>query len=165
MYFISDQLNQSLARAQEVGLAGWVIRNPTSAVTHPKMFEYFKTDPDKYYFHHAVELNHIILFNTPHIHKKLMLPWVKCALSEDCINPTGAQNTGCNYKRRPFFRYSGCHHYDMSALNIILGLMFDFSSQKYAVDEGVRVFDSMDKISETSGRNISFIGGEKYIAE
>jgi hypothetical protein len=30
----------------------------------------------------------------------------------------------CNYERRPLFKYSGCHKYDMSAFNVILGKMF-----------------------------------------
>lgn len=64
-----------------------------------------------------------------------MLPWVKCALMEECINPTGAQDYGCNFLRKPLFLYSGCHHYDMSALNIILGQLFDFDERPYASKE------------------------------
>lgn len=68
---------------------------------------------------------------------QIMLPWVKCALLEDCINPTGAQNVGCNFMRKPLFKYSGCHYYDMSALNVILGRVFDFDERAYAAKDAI----------------------------
>lgn len=70
-----------------------------------------------------------------------MLPWVKCALLEECISPPGAQNSGCNYFRKPLFRYTGCHRYDMSSLNIILGLAFKFDELPYT--SKARVFGSL----------------------
>merc|ERR1719369_1955283 len=60
-----------------------------------------------------------------------MLPWLKCALTEACINPIGAQSTGCRFDKKPQYRYSGCHSYDVSALNIVLGSMFAFHESSY----------------------------------
>lgn len=80
---------------------------------------------------HAVESSHLVIYNTEKIARDLMLPWVKCALLEECISPPGAQNTGCNYFRRPLYKYTGCHRYDMSALNIILGKVFKFDEELY----------------------------------
>ncbi len=44
------------------------------------------------------------------------------------------QATGCRFDKKPQFRYSGCHSYDVSALNIILGQMFNFDESKYISD-------------------------------
>lgn len=66
--------------------------------------------------------------------------------------------------KKPLYRYSGCHDYDASALNIVLGLTFSFDDQKYALefdreslfyteslDESTRILEQMRKnISETS---------------
>lgn len=130
-------MNQSVTQAQTIGLVAWTIKEPTSSLTHPKMFQYFKTKPENFYFHRAVESSHLIVFNLDRIHHELMLPWVRCALTQECISPTGAQNVGCNYQRKPLFRYSGCHRYDMSALNVILGLLFNFNTKNYTARQQI----------------------------
>ena len=43
-----------------------------------------------------------------------------------CVNPIGAQDSGCRFDKKPQFRYSGCHRYDVSAFNIVLGELFSF---------------------------------------
>ena len=60
-----------------------------------------------------------------------MLPWVKCALKASCIAPLGSKFYGCNYLRRPFFLYSGCHRYEQSAFSIIVSLFYKFDESKY----------------------------------
>ena len=61
---------------------------------------------------HAIESSHLVLYNSHYLATNLMLPWVKCALVEMCVSPPGAQDTGCNYFRKPLFRYTGCHRWD-----------------------------------------------------
>ena len=39
--------------------------------------------------------------------------------------------------RKPLFKYSGCHYYDMSALNVILGRVFDFDERAYAAKDAI----------------------------
>ena len=53
-----------------------------------------------------------------------MLPWIECTLTKDCIDPFGAQSSGCRFDKKPLYRYSGCHLYDSSALNVALGVAF-----------------------------------------
>lgn len=38
------------------------------------------------------------------------------------------------------FRYSGCHYYDASALNIVLGLRYKFISNEYSFRRPVKLF-------------------------
>ena len=93
---------------------------PTTALTHPRMFEYFpQTQKEDYEFQHMIT-GKCILFNLgpavqidtalknsshssegglnsdpPPLISSLMVPWLKCILIEDCVNPIGAQSTGC----------------------------------------------------------------------
>ena len=48
--------------------------------------------------------------------------------------------TGCNLDKKPAFRYSGCHAYEVSALNVVLGKVFDFDESKYIIDEKYKLF-------------------------
>ena len=128
-YFITRNLSISLSVARKYGIAAWLKgKDTTSYLTHPKMFTYFNEIPKNYYFHTAVRPNHLILFNTEKIHNEVMLQWVKCALTEECIKPIGAQEMGCNYPPKPLYRYSGCHKNEMSAFNVILGKVFNYNS-------------------------------------
>ena len=64
----------------------------------------------------------------------------------------GAQSGGCRFDKKPYYRYSGCHSYDVSALNIVLGLHFKFNSELYALkehhDEYFRQVESEDAAME-----------------
>ena len=73
-YFQSNNITGVLQQAREVGLVAWTIEDPTSAITHPKMFEFFKTTQDLYYFHRAIESSHMIVYSTPRVKEKVSLP-------------------------------------------------------------------------------------------
>ncbi len=106
---------------------------PTSSRTHPKMFAKLSVRPgdvENYQFQHMVSLEGFLVYNTRSVHERLMSPWVRCALLPDCLEPIGAQSSGCRYDKKPQYRYSGCHNYDVSALNVVLGQMFRFDESK-----------------------------------
>ncbi|XP_023706719.1 uncharacterized protein LOC111864022 [Cryptotermes secundus] len=113
------------------GVVSWATHYATSSLTHPKMFDYFQTKVDSFFFLPMVESTVLLFYNLPGVHNGLMLPWVQCALTPDCILPIGAQSGGCRFNKKPQYRYSGCHRYDGSALNIVLGLKFGFDEGKY----------------------------------
>ena len=75
-----------------------------------------------------------------------MLRWVECALALECIWPVGAQNSGCKLHRKPLYRYSGCHKYELSALNVILGIMFKFDGQQYTVNQKIFGIEKKEEI-------------------
>ena len=122
--FTSAEIYLLQSQAERVGVVAWPLTFPTSALTHYNMFSYFNTTHENYYFHKMVESDGIILYNTEAVHNKLMLPWVKCALTEECVAPVGAKPDGCNLNLHPKYLYTGCHKYDMAAFNVILGDMF-----------------------------------------
>ena len=124
--FTSAELFLLVNQAKRVGVVSWPIIPPTSSLTHPDMFIYFNTSADKYHMHRMVDANQFIIYNTEHIHYHLLFPWVKCALDYHCISPHGAKTTGCNFDQKPKYKYSGCHKYDTSAFNILLGQMYNF---------------------------------------
>jgi len=133
--FISGIPKQVLDMARQVGIAGWPQLEPTSAVTHPRMFTFFKSAPEKYYFHRHLSGAHLLIYNLIGIHKNLMIPWLQCAFTRDCVEPVGAENSsGCRNSRKPLYLYSGCHQYDQSAMNVALGLAFNFTTQSYSMN-------------------------------
>ncbi|XP_043235263.1 uncharacterized protein LOC122388333 isoform X1 [Amphibalanus amphitrite] len=122
-----------LKKARQLGVLAWrldlqldeqLAAVPTTAFTHYKMFDYFDANIEHFYFHKMVSDEALLIYNTPAVHRQLMLPWLRCALLPECVAPTGAQAGGCRFNKKPHYRYSGCHGYDTSALNVALGLMF-----------------------------------------
>lgn len=119
----SELLNLYSSVAQGSGVLTWPmpLRNAVSSRTHKKMFDYFRTEADNFLFVQMVSADSLVIVNTDGVHKDIMLPWVQCVLTQDCIHPIGAQSGGCKFNKKPQYRYSGCHSYDASALNIVLG--------------------------------------------
>lgn len=122
-----------LQLARSKGVAAWGLQDSSSAITHPKTFAFFHTDSQPFYFHRTIRGDRLIVYNTDVVRKQLMLPWLQCTLTYRCLSPLGAQDTGCRSYRRPLYLYSGCHHYDWSVLNVVLGLLFKYSTDSYTV--------------------------------
>lgn len=123
---------------RDMGVLAWPMhsKNAVSSLTHKKMFEYFHTDADNFLFVPMMSGDVLLLVNTEKVHTDIMKPWVQCAITQDCIIPIGAQSGGCRFNKKPQYRYSGCHSYDTSALNIVLALEFKLDSGKYCYDGG-----------------------------
>ena len=159
-----------LAWSEPEPAAGPNMAMATTALTHPKMFGFFdKRKYEDYAFQHMVGLGGLILYNSEMVRSKLMLPWLQCVLTESCVNPIGAQDTGCRFDKKPQFRYSGCHRYDLSALNIVLGEMFNFQESLYIGDSSffrkvdqdvVKDLDMMSGNTSTSMSSESLSGLE-----
>ena len=119
-------LSQSLDFAKSRGgVAAWTRSSqllPTTSMTHPNMFDMFLRRPKAegggpdssssdvdiadYQFQHMVGLDALIVYNTDEVRRGLILPWVKCALTPRCVNPIGAQDTGCRFDKKPQYRYA-----------------------------------------------------------
>ena len=81
--FLTGNISHLVSRAEREGIMAWRLDLPISALTHPKMFSFFQTKRDQFLFVHMVDTNQLIIFNHRAIHEKVMLPWVKCALTEE----------------------------------------------------------------------------------
>lgn len=145
------------------GVMGWTTQQAVTSRTHPKMFDYFDTEADNFLFLPMVSLDFVFFAGTPAVNEKIMLPWVRCMLTPECLHPIGAQSGGCKYNKKPQYRYSGCHGYDTSAFNIILGYTFGFDETRYSTHEDsgglfyLETLEQATKILENrkSGKNIS----------
>lgn len=143
------------------GVLGWTTSKAVSTRTHPKMFDYFQTDAEDFIFLRMVELDKVFFADTPLVEEKILLPWIKCALTLECIDPIGAQSNGCKYNKKPQYRYSGCHAYDTSAFNIVLGLTWHLDDSKYSLpgeDHNIFYQETLEqatKILENRRRNSS----------
>ncbi|XP_050436139.1 uncharacterized protein LOC126842938 [Adelges cooleyi] len=132
---ISSDITKLFSTYNNKSIAGWETRIATTTVTHPKMFDYFRTPAENFYFLPTVQVDKLIMYNTEDVHQDIMLPWVQCALISECITPIGVQTKGCRYNKKPQYRYSGCHGFDVSALNIVLGIHYQFDSAPYVISE------------------------------
>ncbi|XP_044593164.1 uncharacterized protein LOC123271016 [Cotesia glomerata] len=132
------------------GILTWSTKHAISSLTHPKMYEYFHMNAESFFFLPLIHASHIVIKNSFDVQEEIMLPWVQCALTRDCISPIGAQSVGCRFNKKPQYRYSGCHSYDESALNIVLGRYFNLDESRYISQERESCFVEIkpDEITE-----------------
>lgn len=76
-------------RALVAGVLGWNTPTAVSSRTHPKMFDYFESDAENFIFLRMVDLDVVFFADTLFVTEKIMLPWLKCALTMECIDPIG----------------------------------------------------------------------------
>lgn len=184
---------QLMHAAQASGVLGLTTRpQAVSSRTHPKMFDFFETDADSFFFLPMVSMDMVIFLDTKTVNEKILLPWIRCTLIMECIHPigeyilhnipnkfkkcqykfmfsylSGAQSGGCRYNKKPQYRYSGCHAYDASAFNIVLGLQWNFDESKYSKNDNSTFFyretlEEATKNLENKRRNISDISDRPF---
>ncbi|XP_017781780.1 PREDICTED: uncharacterized protein LOC108566428 [Nicrophorus vespilloides] len=134
---------EEVVKNDEIVAWPMVSKNAVSSLTHKKMFDYFHTDTDNFLFLPMVSADTLLVVNSAAVHTEIMLPWVQCAFTHDCIVPIGAQSGGCRFDKKPQYRYSGCHSYDTSALNIILGMKFKLDNAKYTYQGSKSIFKTV----------------------
>ncbi|XP_052867850.1 uncharacterized protein LOC128273836 [Anopheles cruzii] len=142
------------------GVLGCATKQPVTSRTHPKMFEYFEIAVDNFFFLPMTSLEFVFFRNSATVNEKVLLPWVRCALTLECLHPIGAQSGGCKYNKKPLYRYSGCHAYDTCAFNIILGMTFGYDESNYSNQDLANLYyletlEQATKILENRRRNIS----------
>lgn len=96
-----------------------------NAYTSPKMFEYLNEKRCSFIDLNMMDVNAMVLYRTKHTWFGIMKPWLKCALSKDCIAPKGARRTECFHYKRP--KSTGCHWYEQSIFSIVVNRVFQFT--------------------------------------
>lgn len=71
------------------GVLGWSEPTAVSTRSHPKMFEYFQTKAEEFIFLRMIDLDAIFFSDTKIINDQILLPWIKCALTLECLDPIG----------------------------------------------------------------------------
>ncbi len=83
---------------------------PITSNTHPKMFDYFDSDADSFLFVRQATLDACFFHQSRFLDEKILLPWLKCVLTPQCVIPIGTSNNNhCKFNKKPQYRYSGCH--------------------------------------------------------
>lgn len=75
------------------GVLGWTTRLAVSSRTHPKMFDYFQTDAENFMFLPMVSMDAVLFVDSELVNEKILLPWIKCTLTLECIHPIGKQKS------------------------------------------------------------------------
>lgn len=84
------ELSQLLhSRVNVSGVLGWNTPTAVSSRTHPKMFDFFESDADDFIFLRMVDLDAVFFVDSLFVTEKILLPWLKCALTLECIDPIG----------------------------------------------------------------------------
>ena len=60
-----------LSLDESQGVVAWSSGHPTSTLAHPKMFSYFKTNVENYYFHRMVDPAELLVCNTQKVLSKV----------------------------------------------------------------------------------------------
>ncbi len=58
-------------------LVCYIIGHPTSSLTHPKMFPYFETTAENFYFHRMIDPSQLLLCKTEELQTKVVLFWLR----------------------------------------------------------------------------------------
>lgn len=85
----SRELHDLQNKVSQSGVLGWNTPTAVSTRTHPKMFEYFQTNADDFIFLRMVDLDTVLFMDTVLVKEKILLPWIKCALTLECLDPIG----------------------------------------------------------------------------
>lgn len=81
------------------GILTWPTRHAISSLTHPKMYEYFHASAESFFFLPLIRASHLVISNIKDIRERVMLPWVQCALTRDCISPIGRYTFNLQYSQ------------------------------------------------------------------
>lgn len=72
------------------GILGLTTRlQAVSTRTHPKMFDYFETTAENFLFLPMVSMDMVIFSDSQSLRDSVMLPWIRCTLTMECIHPIG----------------------------------------------------------------------------
>lgn len=86
---VSKALKTNILLVEQEGPSLANQKHAVTSLTHPKMFEYFQTVVDNFQFTPMISVQSMLVYNTDTIHENVMLPWVQCALIQECIYPIG----------------------------------------------------------------------------
>lgn len=85
----NEYRSELFAHLNGSGVLGWTTRLAVSSRTHPKMFDYFQTDAEDFMFLPMVSMDAVLFVDADMVSEKILLPWIKCTLTLECIHPIG----------------------------------------------------------------------------
>ncbi|XP_071146264.1 uncharacterized protein [Mytilus edulis] len=138
-----QELNQFKYRAdRSFFLYEYPIFTAINAYTNPKMFKHLNEKRCTFVDLGMMDTRVMVLYRTKQTWYGIMKPWLKCALTKDCIAPDGARRTECFHYKRP--KSTGCHWYEQSIFSIIINRVYQFTinSDKFKAPHAVHFDDT-----------------------
>lgn len=95
----SSDVTSTTTTPSSSGVLGWMDAHGTAVSTrsHPKMFEYFQTKAEEFIFLRMIDLDAIFFSDSKIINDQILLPWIKCAFTLECLDPIGECFNFCIY--------------------------------------------------------------------
>ena len=100
------------------------------ATTHPRMYRYLTSNIAKLQQTVMRDAGDVLFYRTHHIYNHVIRWWVLCVLHNNCIAPT-LQRVCIWMTEDSFNRIGHCHHFDQSAINILLANLYAFNAKSY----------------------------------
>ena len=85
----------------------------------------------------TLEASGWLMWTNSFLKRKLIEPWLDCALHQECIAPKGAKLRPCRFTNNHDGHYVGCHRYDQSAINLIMAQRFGLNYQSKCADTAI----------------------------
>ena len=125
--FRTKDLDQTFDHARTLGVQAAVGFGPIAARTSNQTFQYLEESPCLFRNINEFEATFIIIYANDFIMQHFMIPWISCALTEQCMVPVNL--IGCHDDQV----YFNCHRYDQSVLSILLARLFHSDLKAHAM--------------------------------
>ena len=129
--FKTEDLDWVFKWAQRLGVLAPGGFAPTAARTLKTTFDILQEPPCLYRATNEFEATFIIIYATDFVMQYFMIPWVSCALTNDCLVPKNSPGKylGCNHDEY----YHSCHRFDQSILSILMTRLFHDNLKSHAM--------------------------------
>ena len=125
--FKSKDLDKIFDHSRTVGVQAAVGFGPIAARTSEKTFKFLQESPCVFRDIKEFEATFIIIYANDFILQYFMIPWVSCALTEQCMAPVDL--IGCHNDHV----YFDCHRFDQSILSILMTRLFHNDLKTHAM--------------------------------
>ena len=127
MRFLTKDLDQIFDNSRTLGVQATVGFGPIAARTSNKTFNFLKESPCAFRNTNEFEATFIIIYANDFIMQHFMIPWISCALTEQCMAPINL--IGCHNDQV----YFDCHRFDQSVLSILMARLFHSDLKAHAM--------------------------------
>lgn len=125
--FQTKDLDQTFEHARTLGVQAAVGYGPIAARTSNETFNFLQESPCVFRNINEFEATFIMIYANDFIMQHFMIPWVSCALTEQCMAPVDLIDC---YNDQVYF---DCHRFDQSMLSILMARLFHSDLKAHAM--------------------------------
>ena len=130
--FKSENLGWLFKQAQSLGILAAAGHYPIAGHTQKATFEILQEPPCLYRTTNEFQPGFSIFYGTNFVMQYFMLPWVSCALTNDCVVPKtfSGKYIACHHAEY----YHGCHRFDQSVFSLLMTRLFHDDLKSHALE-------------------------------